>query len=67
MDKLDETIEVFCCDLNVVSKIREGLGGCTRSIVLLVEVVHVSVENLNEELHGYCGVHACISDTKRTL
>jgi hypothetical protein len=39
----------------------------TYSIILLVKVVDVSVEYLNEKLDRYCSIHACISDTERTL
>jgi hypothetical protein len=36
-------------------------------IVFLIKVVNVSVQDLDEELDGYGGVHARVGDTERTL
>ena len=41
--------------------------GRAYSIVLLVEVVDVAVQNLNEELDRDCCVHARIGDAESTL
>jgi hypothetical protein len=51
MNELDQPIEI--------------LGG--DGFVLLVEVVNVTVQNLDEELHGNGRVHAGISNTEGTL
>jgi hypothetical protein len=29
-------------------------------VVLLIKIVHVAVENLDEELYGHRSIHACI-------
>lgn len=39
----------------------------TYSFVLLVEVVHVSVQDLYEQLYRHPSVHTRVSDTKSTL
>jgi hypothetical protein len=39
----------------------------TYRIVLLVKVVHVSVQDLDKEFDGYGRVHACVGDTERAL
>lgn len=51
MDKLDEAVEVFRRDI----------------FVLLIEVVHVAVENFDEQLHGYGSVHASVCDAESAL
>lgn len=51
MDELDEAVDVFD---------RDGL-------VLLLEVVYVTVEDFDEELHGHCGVHASVGNAEGTL
>jgi hypothetical protein len=51
MDQLDQAIQVFCRD----------------SLVLLVEVVDVAVEDLNEEFDRHGGVHAGVSDAEGAL
>lgn len=51
MDQFDETIEILD---------RDGL-------VALVEIVHVSVEDLDEEFNGYGSVHASVGDTESAL
>jgi hypothetical protein len=67
VDELDETIEVFGGDLDRVRNESGNIRDGTYSVVLLVEVVHVSVEDLNEQFHRHCGVHAGISHAERTL
>jgi hypothetical protein len=67
VDEFDESIEVFCCDLYTVRRFVVGIGRFIYSIVFLVKVIDISVEYFNKELDRYCGVHACISDTERTL
>jgi hypothetical protein len=67
VDEFDEAIEVFGCDLHIVSIERIRLGHWTHSIVLLVKVVNVSVEDLDKQLDRHCCIHACISNTERTL
>jgi hypothetical protein len=39
----------------------------TYSIVLLVKVVHVAVQDFDEQLYRHCGIHAGIGDTERAL
>lgn len=39
----------------------------TYSIVLLIKVVHVAVQDFDEQLHRNGGIHAGISDTERAL
>lgn len=51
MYQLNQAIQVFG---------RHGL-------VLLIKVVHVSVEDLDEEFYRNSSVHACISDAESTL
>ena len=53
MDEFDEAVEVFGCDLQDVSGGHDGIiCECnTYSIVLLVKVVHISVEYFDEQLH----------------
>lgn len=51
LDQLDQAVDVFGCD----------------SVVLLVEVVDVAVENFDEELDAYGGIHASIGDAKSAL
>lgn len=51
VDEFDEAIKVLCCD----------------GIVFLVEVVDVSVEDLDEQFDGYGGVHAGVCDSESTL
>lgn len=51
MDKFDEPVKVFY---------RHGL-------VLLVEVVDVAIENFDEQLNRYSGIHASISNAERSL
>lgn len=51
MDELDEAVDVL-----------DGDG-----LVLLLVVVNVAVEDFNEELHGYGGVHAGICDAESAL
>jgi hypothetical protein len=68
VDELDKAVQVFGCDLQSVSLFQSDLNGyVTYSIVLLVKIVHVAVQDLNKQLHGHCGIHACIGDTERTL
>jgi hypothetical protein len=39
----------------------------TYSIVLLVKVVHVAVQDFHEQLHRHCGIHAGIGNTECAL
>lgn len=51
VDQLDEAVQI--------------LG--RNSLILLVEVVDVAVEDLDEELHGHGGVHAGVGDAESAL
>ena len=51
MDELDEAVDVLDCD----------------GLVLLLVVVHVAVEDFDEEFHGYGGIHACVCDAESAL
>lgn len=51
--------------MNELNQPIEILGG--DGFVLLVEVVDVTVQNLDEKLHGNGSVHAGVSNTKGTL
>jgi hypothetical protein len=51
MNELDKAIEVFGCNLNESVLTCEHKSFSTYSIILLVEVVDVTVENLDKELH----------------
>jgi hypothetical protein len=67
VDELDQAIEVFCGDLGRVRNESGNARVGTYSVVLLVEVVHVSVEDLDKQLHRHCGVHAGIGNTECPL
>lgn len=60
VDEFDEAVEIFGRDLEHVSYNCEDWEKRDYGIVLLVEVVHVSVQNLNKELDRYCSIHACV-------
>lgn len=51
VDQFDETVEVLD---------RDGF-------VALIEIVHVSVEDLDEEFNGYGSVHASVGDAESAL
>ncbi len=51
MDQLDQPVQILRRD----------------RLVLLVEVVDVAVEDLDEELDGNGGVHACVGNTEGAL
>ena len=51
VDELNQAVEVLCRD----------------SLVLLVEVVYVAVEDLDKEFDGDGGVHASVCDAEGTL
>ena len=51
MDQLDQPVQILGRD----------------RFVLLVEVVDVAVEDLDEELDGNGGVHACVGDAEGAL
>lgn len=36
-------------------------------VILLIEVVDVAIQNFDEELHGYSGIHTSISNAQGTL
>jgi hypothetical protein len=67
VDKFNKAIKVFRRDLASISCDVSFWDECTYSIILLVEVVHVAVQNLNEEFHGHRGIHACVSNTECAL
>lgn len=67
MDEFDESVEVFGRDLYSSVIIEQVRLDITHSIVLLVEVVYVSVEDLDEKLDGYRSIHACIGDSECPL
>jgi hypothetical protein len=67
VDKLNKAIKVFRRDLASISSDVSFWNECTYSIILLVEVVHVAVQNLNKEFHGHRGIHTCVSNTECTL
>lgn len=67
MDEFNEAVEVFGRDLYSSVIIVEFRLDTIYSIVLLVEVVHVSVEDLDEKLDGYRSIHACIGDSECSL
>lgn len=39
----------------------------TYSLILLIKVIDVAIQDLNEKLHGYGSVHAGVRNTKSTL
>jgi hypothetical protein len=51
--------------VNELDQPIEILGG--DGLVLLIEVIDVTIQNLDKELHGNGRVHAGISDTEGTL
>jgi hypothetical protein len=39
----------------------------TYSLILLIKVIDVAIQDLNEKLYGYGSVHASVRNTKSTL
>lgn len=68
VDEFDKSVQVLGCDLQGVSNLWvRSVVGRAYSIVLLVEVIDIAVQNLNEELDRDCSVHARIGDAESTL
>ena len=75
MDELDEAVYVFSRDLSgrVSSRSTCGPSGIQKRqrdpyrLVLLVEIVHVAIQDLHEQLHRHRRVHARIRHPQRPL
>ena len=68
MDELNEAVQVFCRNLSCIS-IESSVydRSMTYSIVFLIKVVHVAVQDFDEQLYRHCSIHAGIGDTERAL
>jgi hypothetical protein len=78
VDELNQAVQVFCRHLQefVVVSMRSWSGNvsCTSHesfrayrLVLLVEVINVSIEDLDEELDRHGGVHAGVCHPQGAL
>lgn len=70
VDELDKAIEVLGRNLlrrlSQQAASRDHQRG-THSLVLLVEVVYIAIEDLNKQFNTDGCVHACVSHSERTL
>ncbi len=80
VDQLDQTIEVLRGDLLTVKLVAHSASDAseepnsaidchagTYRFILLVEIVHVTIEDLDEQLDRGGGLHARIGDAKSPL
>lgn len=69
MDQLDKAVEIFCSDL--YDSISQGMGSrfedIAYSIIFLVKVIDVAVQDLDEKFDRHGSIHTCVSNPKRTL
>lgn len=69
VDEFDKTIEVFCCDLQIVSTMIHSPEWMqtTYSIILLLKVINISVQDLYKEFNRHSRVHAGIGNSQSAL
>ena len=68
MDQFNQSIKVLGRHLSHVSIHRhDRKGRSTYSIILLVKVIDIAVENLDEQLNRHGRVHASVSHPEGTL
>lgn len=70
MDQLDQSIQVFCCNLHNSQSVYELPAialTSTYRLILLVEIVDVAVQYFHKQLHRHRCVHASICNSKRSL
>lgn len=79
MYQFNEAVEVFCCYLVemlvfkdnhdvafeawIAGIVTSSLMDETYCIVALIEVVDISIQDLDEQLNGHGSVHACVCYT----
>lgn len=69
MNQLDQSVQVFRrhLSLTVSHNLYTARSANTYSIILLVKVIDVTVQDLDEQLDRDRGVHASISHTQGSL
>ena len=72
VDELNEAIDVFDSNLRMSVSTKQPYQSSLNQVpayhlISLVKVVHVTIENLNEELNRDRGIHASIGDSQGSL
>jgi hypothetical protein len=69
VNELNQTVQIFGRHLHnlvsfqhVTTRLR-----VTHSLILLIEIVHIAIENLDKQLNRHCCIHTRICDAQRTL